>query len=107
MIRAEVTVDNDTNGPVVEFDATPWFEQASDRGIEWLRDEEYCAGEASDEVAEFCADKDATVEKFFEYVRFGQQFSRGSGFGFSCRISVKEAEAWITDNRPSLQADGK
>ncbi len=107
MIRAEVTVDNDTYGPIVEFDATPWFEKASDRDIDCLRGEEYYAGEVSDEVAQFCADKDATVAKFFEYVEFRQRFSRGSDSGFSCRVSEKDAETWIADNRPAMKADGK
>jgi hypothetical protein len=101
MIQAETTVDQDNYGPVVKFDATPWFEQATADQIEQLAAEEFFAGDTSDEVAEFCADRDATLQGFFGYVRFRQEHGSGAG-GYSCRVSEADAMEWLAENRPAL-----
>lgn len=107
MIRAEVTADGDDYGPAVEFDATKWFERATDSEIDNLSAEEYYAGDASDSVAEFAADYDNEVGEFFRYLDFRNRHSKGSGGGFSCRVSEKDAEAWIAENRPHLAQQSK
>lgn len=104
MIRAEVSCDNDDHGPVIRFDATPWFEQASDDDIRALRQEEYGCGYESDCVAEFVADRDATVAGFFSYLSFRNDHGRGSGSGYTVRIGDKDAESWIAEHRPHLAA---
>lgn len=102
MIRAEVSCDNDDYGPVIEFDATPWFEQASDKDILELRAEAYGCGYASDCIAEYMADKNEKVGGFFAYLRFRQEHGHGSGDGYTVRVGDRDAEAWIAENRPSL-----
>lgn len=105
MIRAEVYCDDDDHGPVVEFDATAWFERASDEDIRALREEDYFGGEGSDAVAEYMADRDETVAGFFRYLTFRQEHSRGSNGGYSVRVGDKDAESWIAKNRPHLAAE--
>lgn len=106
MIRASVSADNDDYGPVIDFDATPWFEQASERDIQHLRDEGYGCGEESDGVAEFMADRDAIVAEFFTYLSFRQEHGRGRG-GYTVRIGDRDADAWIAENRPHLAIEAK
>ena len=100
MIRADISCDNDDHGPVIPFDATRWFQQASDSDILALRGEEYGCGYESDNVAEYMADHDKLVAEFFSYLRFRQTYGRGSGDGYTVHVNADEAEAWIAANRP-------
>lgn len=102
MIRAEVSCDNDDYGPLVEFDATAWFEKATDEDIRQIRAEDYFGGESCDSVAEYMADHNDKVAGFFSYLTFRQEHGRGSADGYSVRIGDKDAEAWIAANRPHL-----
>lgn len=97
MIRASVSCDDDTHGPVIEFDATAWFENASDSEIQCMRDEDFYGGEASDSVAEYLAERNEELAEFFRYLSFRQKHCQGSCSGYSVRVNSDDAESWLAE----------
>jgi hypothetical protein len=90
-IRAEV--HSDDHQYMANFDARPWFEQASDGDIELLVDIDFGGDYAADAVAEFCQSHDQDVAAVFEFKE--EQ-------GFECNVSDADACRWIKVNRPQL-----
>jgi hypothetical protein len=82
------------------FDATPWFEQASDdeilalAKIGWKNDYE------ADEVARFVESE--RVEVVFDYCRRKQ--AQGNTVGFEAEINPTSALEWLRQHRPHLSA---
>lgn len=79
----------------VNFDATPWFEQADEKEIMdliqygWRR---YPA----DAVAHFMADLDKGVAEMFQYLGFR---ARLETIGFECYVNKEDALIWLKENR--------
>jgi hypothetical protein len=96
MIRAEVHSDDYLYERA--FDATPWFEQASDDEIKALIECDFGGDYPADAVAEYMEDHDSEIERMFDYCR------RGSGVGFECHVETEDAEKWIKERRPHLAA---
>ena len=94
MIQAEV--HSDDWAAEAKFDATPYFEQASDEELKELADCDYGGDYAADDVARFFEDTDEGVAFVFKYLD-----ARGDQ-GFECHVDVEQAEAWIRANRPDL-----
>jgi hypothetical protein len=101
MIRAEChTVDNKY---VVEFDATPWFEQADAESIVNLAGRDWSApwiADALEPRAEY-----AQLHELLQYAR--ERLQRESiedptWLNFECRINDSDALAWLARNRPEL-----
>jgi len=101
MIRAEChTVDDKY---VVEFDATPWFEQADAESIVNLARRDWSAPWIADAL-ESRADY-AQLHELLQYAR--ERLQRESiedptWLNFECRISDSDALAWLARNRPEL-----
>ena len=91
MIRAEV--HSDDYAAAAKFDATPWFEQASDNAIGELMECDYGGDEAADAVAEWSARLFDDVAGVFRYDELAR-------CGFECHVNPDDAEAWIAANRP-------
>lgn len=86
----------------VAFDATPWFEQASDDEIIELRRIEFGGNLAADRVAEFFREN-PKVNRLFNYLALEPTMSfTGDTVGFECHIDPAGAEAWIAKHRPHL-----
>lgn len=88
-IKAAITGDGTT--VEVEFDAVPWFEQASDDEIEELAGVGWGGDYEADAVAEFVADTQPSVRKVID-----------AGKGFEVHVNVADALHWLNEHRPSL-----
>lgn len=99
MIHAETHPDD--HAMEVEFDATPWFEQASPEEIVDLAECGWGGDLPADQVAEFFEESDEDVSAMFSYVHLRHKTSR-DGFGFECYVDSGDALEWIKANRPEL-----
>jgi len=79
------------DGQTHQFDAVPWFKQASDDEISDLAAKGWGGDYEADAVAEFVAD---TVP--------GVQFIIDKGEGFEVHVDGPQAMAWLADHKTSL-----
>jgi hypothetical protein len=96
-ITAEVHSDDYIHE--ANFDATKWFEQASDEEILALARCEWGFDYPADYVAKFFEGKNHELDDLFEYCR------KKHGVGFECSVEAGPALAWIERNRPHLTAE--
>jgi hypothetical protein len=92
MIRAECHSDDFC--VEVDFDATQWFEQASDDEIKALRDCDWGGDYPADEVAMFMAEHSQEVEDMFKYITLRHKLEH---IGFECHVNPEDAERWLND----------
>jgi hypothetical protein len=87
-IAARITGDG-PGGSLVNFDAVPWFEQASDEEISELAAKGWGGDYEADAVAEFIDTPEirAIIDK---------------GAGFEVHIDGPQAMVWLADNRTNL-----
>ena len=83
----------------VMFDATPWFEKASDAEILALAECEWGGDYPADDVARFMATVNEGVKEMFMYLGFR---SNKEVVGFECHVDSADAINWIKINHPSL-----
>ena len=106
VIRAEVH-SNDMNA-AVKFDATPWFEAASDMEIFALAEcgvanpSKWGGDSPADEVARYMELKHRGVSFLFEYLSRMRLSETNSSTGYECYVSGGDAVAWIKEHRPKL-----
>lgn len=97
MIRAEVHDDDFRTSS--RFDATEWFEQASDKEILDLAKIDWRGDYAADVVAEFFeghhVGTPATVDDVFQAVNVLDT-------GFEVSVEPEDAIRWVEKNRPHL-----
>lgn len=97
MIRAEVHDDEFRTS--AKFDATSWFEQASDSEIIELASIDWSNNTATDTVAEFYEGHNVgspdTVDDVFKAVNVLDT-------GFEVSVESADAIAWIQEKRPHL-----
>ncbi len=98
MIRAEVHSDDMMFE--AKFDATPWFEQASDTDILELAGCDWGGDYPADHVAEFMDGKDPDVSAVFVYLARVRNTSNRCGF--ECHINDSMAMAWLHEHRPNV-----
>ena len=79
----------------VPFDATFWFQQASDQEILKLAKCDWGGDYPADHVAEFMADHFPYLASMFKYI-----IRRDTGF--ECYVTGPEAMAWLKANKPEL-----
>lgn len=89
-VRATVT--SDTTGAQVDFDAAPWFAQASDKDIRDLHAINWSHNYAADAVAEHFRKTNAIREILNE------------GGGFECYVAEDGAMAWLQQHKITLWA---
>jgi hypothetical protein len=100
-IKAEIHTDCRT--AEANFDATHWFQQASDNEILDLADCGWGGGLAADDVAEYYNDRksDLGVEEVFTALHI---LRRKQNIGFECNVDGEDALAWLKEHRPWLHA---
>lgn len=101
MIRAET--HSDDMKVAVRFDATPWFEQASDDEIVALFKCELGGDYPADHVAQFFEGRSGyeLVTHMFDYIHTVNRSSRET-IGFECHVDEPNAAAWVLGNKPGL-----
>lgn len=82
----------------LKFDALPWFEQASVKEINALRDCGYGGDYPADAVAEFFSG--GGTKFLFDYLASKRG---GEPCGFECHVNGGAAEKWLKKNRPDAK----
>lgn len=83
-----------------EFDATPWFEQATDDEVEGLHLSDYKNDYPSDNVAMHMAATNQSVSDMFKYLELVAHLKDHPGF--ECVINKQDALRWIENNKKPL-----
>jgi len=97
MIPAEI--HSDDRQAETQFDALPWFEQATDEQILALAKCDWGGDYPADDVASFVTDPE--VGKVFDYL--SREPHMGSAkVGFECHVNDEAALSWIKQNRSHL-----
>lgn len=86
----------------VEFDAAPWFAQASDAEIIALRDIEWRGDEQADRVAIFFKDSSPGIADIMTFCHATIRAARP--VGFECAVDEDTAMTWLKQHRPGLWA---
>ena len=97
MIKAEC--HSDDRCVEVDFDATPWFDQASDEQILDLIKCEWGYDYPADDIAIFMADKNPEVKSMFDYINIRGKIET---IGFECSVDEAMATLWLKLHRPGL-----
>lgn len=101
MIHAEVHSDDCVMQ--VEFDATPWFAQASDEQIRELAKIDWQGDYAADAVAEFFEETNPKIKALMTYLQSIQGLrSHKDCCGFECSVESEDALAWLKERRVAL-----
>lgn len=100
-IRAVVVSDDKIAS--AEFDAVPWFRQATDDELVALAYEGWGHEDTSDAVAAFFRRSVPDVEKVFKHVAEMLRYdNRIEDAGLGCEIHENDATLWIQKNRLHL-----
>ncbi len=100
MIKANVHDDDERFS--INFDATLWFEDASDGSIKELAKYDWGYDYTADAVAQYMVIHDDQVNNFFDYIEALAVLSGASSAGFECYVNTEDAIVWIKANRPHL-----
>lgn len=85
----------------VEFDAAPWFQQASDHEISTLRKQGWC-GSGAETVVAHISRSHARLATMLDYC--DQHHNDPKPIGFECSVDEDEALRWLKRERPALWA---
>lgn len=96
IIRAEVHSDDFAR--TADFDATPWFLEASKGAIVELAECGWRGDYPADRVAQFIARQNPEVEKVLDYATLQSEM------GFECSVNEADARAWLKENRKAVLA---
>ena len=98
MIKAEC--HSDDHNIEVNFDATPWFKQATEKQIQNLDKCEWGGDYPADEVAIWMANHNKKIARMFSYLEtIANDRSKKDVRGFECHINKEDAARWIFKNR--------
>ena len=86
-----------------EFDAAPWFEQATDEQIIALANCGWGGDYPADAVAEYQADHDDRLRRLFDYLAVRNK-GTGEDVGFECSVAAGDADRWLSEHRPLVLA---
>lgn len=98
MIHA--TLRSDDGFASVSFDATPWFEQASDKEIINLSQCGWSGDYPADEVSQFFSG--GVTGQVFDYLDTHPLRETNDAIGHETHIDADEAIEWIIENRPDV-----
>jgi hypothetical protein len=96
MIRAEIHSDDFRQ--TAKFDATPWFEQATDAEILALHDIDWGGHYEADAVAQHLSDMPG-YESVADVLGYCQETGE---VGFECHVHAEDILVWLTANRPEF-----
>lgn len=91
---------SDDHSVEIDFDAAPFFEQASDEEIIALRGISWGSNYEADRVLDFCNAQDGP-SLLFAYLNTKPR-SFGESVGFECNVDEDDAEAWVMTHRRHL-----
>ena len=89
MIKAEV--HSDDRNRHADFDATPWFESATEEDIIDLADSGWGSDYKADEIARWCSEQPG-VEVVLDYA------AESAKMGFDCNVNEHDARQWLDQN---------
>jgi hypothetical protein len=100
--RATIPAECHSDDHIVEaeFDALPWFKQASDKEIIDLAKVEWGGDYEADDVADFCRNESWDVAAMFNYL--DTVAGTDKAVGFECHVVEAAAMAWLQVNRPTV-----
>lgn len=94
---------SDDRNVEVDFDAAPWFAQASDKDILALAECGFGGDYPADEVARFFTPAEPRMDDLFRYLEIIRADpAKKDCCGFECHVDHKAALAWIKANRPAI-----
>lgn len=85
----------------VNFDALPFFQQASAEELQQLAECGWGGDYPADQVAIHCADDNADVQRVFDYLGYRPRHY-GETVGFECHVEEAPALEWLKANRPEV-----
>jgi hypothetical protein len=94
------TLRSDDGAASITFDATPWFEQASDREIIDLANCGWGGDYAADDVSHFFSG--SITAQVFDYLDNHPARETNSAIGHETHVDMDEAVEWIIENRPQV-----
>lgn len=101
MIHAEVHSDDYVYE--TDFDATLWFQSATENEILALAKCEWGGDYPADAVAEFMSDHNTDIAEMFRYLeRINRGYTGREGCGFECYVDEDDALGWLKENKPDL-----
>ena len=86
----------------VDFDAAPWFENATDEKIAELRAIRFGGEPAADELLKSHAGIHDGVRRMLAYLSMNPKLPDGELVEFECHVDEQDAESWIAAHRPHL-----
>ncbi|WP_341744656.1 hypothetical protein [Azonexus hydrophilus] len=86
----------------VEFNAAPWFAQASEAEIIELHETGWMNDQPADEVARFCSSTHDGLKQMFAYAELAHTGDHPCGF--ECSVDKDEALAWLKACRTVIWA---
>lgn len=87
----------------VQFDATKWAEQASEKELLSLVECGFGGDYPADAVAQYMSTVDANVTKLFDFLEVvSRQPLTGDKNGFECNVNESDFIAWLQKNRPEI-----
>jgi hypothetical protein len=102
MIRAECHSDDYVYE--VNFDATKWFQEATDQEIRDLAGCEWGGDYPADAVAQYFEDTNAEIGAMFDYLY--RVRNQRDAPGFEVHVEEEDATRWLAENRPNLLRNG-
>lgn len=91
---------SDDHSHEVDFDALPWFEQASDDEIVALAAIDWGGDQEADEVAIFCQDHNNELNALFNYLdKIKNKRSHKDMCGFECHVEEVPAMEWLRTHK--------
>ena len=100
MIRAKAW--SDCRQLRIEFDATLWAEQATDKALIDLGQCGCRCDYPADDVVMFMADHDNKAKSLFEFIEIVRHQMNGDTNGFECEVEEEDFRAWLQENKPQL-----
>ncbi|HDL86050.1 MAG TPA: hypothetical protein ENH11_06980 [Candidatus Acetothermia bacterium] len=89
----------------VEFDAAPWFRQASDADILTLFQQGRSGAGMANNVAVFVADHCPKLKLMLDFIYDHNRCNVRHRAGFECQVDPEEARAWVVGNRPGIKVE--
>ena len=106
MIKAEA--HSDDYAVEAEFDATAWFEKATDNEIIELMNCGWGGDYPADDVAIDIAKTNEEVDAIFTHTaNIANDPSKKDLSGFECHVEEEDALKWLKENRPHLLVESK
>lgn len=84
----------------IEFDATAWFEQASEADIIKLAECQWGGDYPADAVSEFFSDQETS--RIFDYVSNHPAKLSNNAVGHETYVDSDQAVRWLEENRPEI-----